>query len=743
MATHVYIVLAITIMYFPTILRCQNTVTSEVGANTCISLPKSNNTGTFYIKRSSESLCVFLNGETFPKPSAWSRPFSCNESISTLSVCFSNTMATDAGMFSSVVNDKMEYNVTLTVQYPPTVSLQGTRRTIEGETFSFTCLYKTGNPALTTVYWKKENSSNRYTGQTLRLPNVRRTESGEYLCVAENTYSSGNKGSTNSTMILDVQYPPVVSPIDDVKPVEHTNANVLCIFKPGNPNTTYVYWTKSGYSGVRGAGKTLVLNYISKTDSGTYSCIAENNYYSGGKGNDSQSFTIDVLYGPTLGSSQTLRVNESQRATLSVSITSNPPSLVSWHRGDNLLMSQESVSVTTSYTIARAQCNDTGTYQVTASNGIQSNRSTTVYLYVNCSPRLTTAGTSVTFYVGNNRYLQEIILIQSYPRPNFTLVLPNGAPNRNIIMNIYTISSNQFRLTLTRSSLKPEDYGRYVLDISNNYGSRTVSVNIIPQSKPYPPIHVLVHCGHGEGSVTWQSSYFGYEQQYSIVQFSTDNVNFVNGTRVTTENIKQEIYQTRVYNLQYGTQYFLRVLTINAHGFSTSSVKNCSIGTQKDGLSNSSTVVVGSLLGTLLLFALGAVVFLSFKYFTSAKKIGERTMSYCNLRKTIKSTDNHLYEQYTSEIQEGVSDKGTLDAKSKTKKSAKDTKCKKSEENDTRYTASPVPLQALKPPQNVKKEKLYENTKELASKVLGSVTTTKEDGKDKPQVLPKPKKSGP
>ena len=91
---------------------------------------------------------------------------------------------------------------------------------------------------------------------------------------------------------------------------------------------------------------------------------------------------------------------------------------------------------------------------------------------------------------------------------------------------------------------------------------------------------------------------------------------------------------------------------------------------------------------------------------------------------------------------EGVSDKGTLDAKSKTKKSAKDTNYKKSEENDTRYTASPVPLQALKPPQNVKKEKLYENTKELASKVLGSVTTTKEDGKDKPQVLPKPKKSG-
>ena len=87
----------------------------------------------------------------------------------------------------------------------------------------------------------------------------------------------------------------MVSPIDDVKPVERTSVSVRCIVTPGNPNTTYVYWTKSGYSGVLGNGKTLVLNYISKRDSGTYSCIAENNYYYGGIGHDSQSFTIDVL----------------------------------------------------------------------------------------------------------------------------------------------------------------------------------------------------------------------------------------------------------------------------------------------------------------------------------------------------------------------------------------------------------------------------------------------------------------
>ena len=101
-------------------------------------------------------------------------------------------------------------------------------------------------------------------------------------------------------MCFYVVDPPVVSSIDDVQRVEHTRVNVRCIVTPGNPNTTSIYWTKSGYSGVRGTGTTFVLNNISRTDSGTYFCIAENTYKSGGKGEDQQSFIIDVLCRRTL-----------------------------------------------------------------------------------------------------------------------------------------------------------------------------------------------------------------------------------------------------------------------------------------------------------------------------------------------------------------------------------------------------------------------------------------------------------
>lgn len=90
--------------------------------------------------------------------------------------------------------------------------------------------------------------------------------------------------------------------------------------------------------------------------------------------------------GPVLTHGQTLRVTEGQSARMFTSITSNPASNVSWFRiRDNLLVSsQQSVNGTTSYTITRTECTDTGSFQVVASNGVQSNHSTTVNLYVYC-----------------------------------------------------------------------------------------------------------------------------------------------------------------------------------------------------------------------------------------------------------------------------------------------------------------------------------------------------------------------
>lgn len=98
------------------VLDCQNRIISEINANTCITFTQPNSTDAMYIKRYIHSLCVFINGEIFPRPGAWNRTFVCDKRDSTLSVCFSNTMTSDAGVFILIVGSVQRNTTTLEVE---------------------------------------------------------------------------------------------------------------------------------------------------------------------------------------------------------------------------------------------------------------------------------------------------------------------------------------------------------------------------------------------------------------------------------------------------------------------------------------------------------------------------------------------------------------------------------------------------------------------------------------------------
>lgn len=84
-------------------------------ANTCITFNKPNSTDPVYITRNNEPLCAFIGDEDFPKPTAWNRTFSCRIHINNLSVCFSDTMVTDADAFYFIIGNVQE-NTTLEVE---------------------------------------------------------------------------------------------------------------------------------------------------------------------------------------------------------------------------------------------------------------------------------------------------------------------------------------------------------------------------------------------------------------------------------------------------------------------------------------------------------------------------------------------------------------------------------------------------------------------------------------------------
>lgn len=80
-----------------------------------------------------------------------------------------------------------------------------TKTTIKGRNLSVTCSYTMGEPTATRVYWTKSDSVFRYDGQMLWIPNIEKEDSGTYVCHAENSYSSGNRGTANTTIQIDVQ----------------------------------------------------------------------------------------------------------------------------------------------------------------------------------------------------------------------------------------------------------------------------------------------------------------------------------------------------------------------------------------------------------------------------------------------------------------------------------------------------------------------------------------------------------
>lgn len=486
------IALTLTMLYFPTFLHCGSLIISEVNADTCITFnKKAKSTDPKNLTRNNESLCAFIGEESFPKPTAWNRTFSCRINISNLSVCFSDTSVTDAGVFYLIAGNVQENTITLEVEYPPTVSLSKTQKTMEGQNLSITCSYRPGNPNTTFFYWTKTNSVFRYDGQLLWIPNIGRKHSGTYTCFAENTYSSGNKGKANATIMIDVQYPPIVSSLPDVKHVEGDHVKIVCKITAGNPASTIIYWTKPGDSGFRQSGSRLAFTSITRSQSGVYTCVAENNYISKGKGVDQQSFLLSVLYGPTFIHGHSLWVSEGQSARMLTSVTSNPASNVSWFRDNLIVSNQQSVNGTTTYIIPRTQCTDTGPFQVVATNGVQSKQSTKVSLYVYCSPRLTTCGSSVELTVDDDFNLNEQISVLSYPQPNASLTLPSGALNTIITLRIDATATNFFTITLTGSNIQSDDFGTYLLNVANQYGRRTIHVNITFE-KSYVSTSVVV-----------------------------------------------------------------------------------------------------------------------------------------------------------------------------------------------------------------------------------------------------------
>lgn len=97
------------------------------------------------------------------------------------------------------------YPLTVLITGPPTVHMLSQQDILEERNLSITCKATPGNPSSTTFYLTKvDNPGFRHNGSTLHLPNIQRTSSGTYRCIAENNYNNEEKGTDSQSMDVNV-----------------------------------------------------------------------------------------------------------------------------------------------------------------------------------------------------------------------------------------------------------------------------------------------------------------------------------------------------------------------------------------------------------------------------------------------------------------------------------------------------------------------------------------------------------
>uniref|UniRef100_A0A4W6FLZ6 Heparan sulfate proteoglycan 2 n=1 Tax=Lates calcarifer TaxID=8187 RepID=A0A4W6FLZ6_LATCA len=146
---------------------------------------------------------------------------------------------------------------------------------VEGQTVTLRCeAHGFPSPKIT---WSKLRSPlpwrHKVVNNSLVLPNVGRQDSGEYICSATN-----NMGTTEVTIMLDVETPPYATSVPDDVAVRVGEVIRLQCLAHGTPPLTYI-WTKlDGDMSPRAqvSGGDLQINLATAEDAGSYKCVASN-----------------------------------------------------------------------------------------------------------------------------------------------------------------------------------------------------------------------------------------------------------------------------------------------------------------------------------------------------------------------------------------------------------------------------------------------------------------------------------
>ncbi|XP_057566827.1 kin of IRRE-like protein 2 [Hippopotamus amphibius kiboko] len=160
--------------------------------------------------------------------------------------------------------------ITLSLQYPPVVTLSAEPQTVqEGEKVTFLC-QATAQPPVTGYRWAKGGSP----VLGARGPMLEVVADASFLTAPVSCEVSNAVGSANRSTALDVQFGPILHAKPKPLSVDvGEDASFSCVWR-GNP-LPRVTWTRRGDAQVLASGPTLRLPAVGPEDAGDYVCRAE------------------------------------------------------------------------------------------------------------------------------------------------------------------------------------------------------------------------------------------------------------------------------------------------------------------------------------------------------------------------------------------------------------------------------------------------------------------------------------